>query len=365
MTDHVRTGYRSHREAVWGLALLLVAAIAAVAIPFASGAPTKTLVFDKQPANPWQKDTPITPTASAIAVKVINGTQGGTPTIAATGAGTTSDFNFGSPVNNNGTWSWPNAKPNSTAPSGLYNLVVTLGSLTATSDSDLSTAGVNDPFRVADKVCPAGQPCSALSDNSASAKGAGRVSINNTLSTAIALDFEAGGGDCGTDAGNLYPWPNRAFYTDSAGNTVKFPAIELNFAPATTGMLQITYMVRNSEWVQTSTSRGNNDAEFCVAAKRSDPALNGGPAPFGSNPFDGKYGLSRWNAPFYWAVLNTVANASKTTDDPVVCARGNMDLPTGPGGASETWRTWTHCIPQGPPFVASVGQGFDYGTKPS
>jgi hypothetical protein len=357
MTQQVRTGYRRNRQAVWGLALLLVAVIAAIAIPFASGAPTKTLVFVNQPANPWQKNTPITPSASAIAVTVINGTQGGTPTIAATGAGTTSDFDFGSPAFNNQTktWSWPNAKPKLTAPSGLYNVVVTLGTLTATSDSDLSTSTTNDPFRVADKVCPAGEPCSAFSDDSASAKGAGRVSLTNTLSNAIALDFEAGGGVCGT-ASN--PW-NPAFYVDSSGNTVRFPAFELNFAPATTGMLQMTYMVRNSEWVQTSTSRGNSDAEFCVAARHPDPALNDG-----LHPFDGKYGPSVFNAPFYWGVLQTVSNADKTTDDPVVCARGNVSLPTGPGGVSETWRTWTHCIPQGPPFVASAGEGWDYGGKP-
>ena len=117
----------------------------------------------------------------------------------------------------------------------------------------------------------------------------------------------------------------------------------------------MTYMVRNSEWVQTSTARGNNDAEFCVAAKHPDN---------GPTPFDGKYGPSVFNAPFHFGVLYTVANASKTTDDPVVCARGNADLPTGPGGASETWRTWTHCIPQGPPFVASADLGWDYGGKP-
>ena len=126
MTQQVRTGYRRHREAVWGLTLLLVAAIAVVAIPFASGAnpPPKMLVFVDQPANPWQKDTTITP---AIAVTVINGSQGGTPTITATGAGTSSDFTFGSPVKTNDIWRWPNAKPKSNAPSGLYNLRVTLG----------------------------------------------------------------------------------------------------------------------------------------------------------------------------------------------------------------------------------------------
>ena len=47
MTDHVRTSYRKHRRATWGLAIALVLAVAAVAIPIASGAPDKTytLVF--------------------------------------------------------------------------------------------------------------------------------------------------------------------------------------------------------------------------------------------------------------------------------------------------------------------------------
>ena len=42
MTHHVRDSYRHHRKATWGLAAVLVALIAAVAIPIASGAPDKT-----------------------------------------------------------------------------------------------------------------------------------------------------------------------------------------------------------------------------------------------------------------------------------------------------------------------------------
>ena len=42
MTQHVRTSYRKHRRATWGLAIALVLAIAAVVIPIASGAPDKT-----------------------------------------------------------------------------------------------------------------------------------------------------------------------------------------------------------------------------------------------------------------------------------------------------------------------------------
>ena len=42
MTKHVRSSYRRHRRATWGLATALVLALAAVAIPIASGAPDKT-----------------------------------------------------------------------------------------------------------------------------------------------------------------------------------------------------------------------------------------------------------------------------------------------------------------------------------
>jgi hypothetical protein len=42
MTQHVRTSYRKHRRATWGLAIALVLAVAAVVIPIASGAPEKT-----------------------------------------------------------------------------------------------------------------------------------------------------------------------------------------------------------------------------------------------------------------------------------------------------------------------------------
>ena len=49
MTQQVRTGYRNHRKAAWGIALLFAAAVAAITIPLASGAPTKTLKFVAQP----------------------------------------------------------------------------------------------------------------------------------------------------------------------------------------------------------------------------------------------------------------------------------------------------------------------------
>jgi hypothetical protein len=42
MTQHVRTGYRKHRRAAWGLAIAVAVAAAAVVIPIASGAADKT-----------------------------------------------------------------------------------------------------------------------------------------------------------------------------------------------------------------------------------------------------------------------------------------------------------------------------------
>lgn len=46
MTKHVRSSYRRHRRATWGFATALVLAIAAVAIPIASGAPDKTYTLE-------------------------------------------------------------------------------------------------------------------------------------------------------------------------------------------------------------------------------------------------------------------------------------------------------------------------------
>ena len=54
-------------------------------------------------------------------------------------------------------------------------------------------------------------------------------------------------------------------------------------------MLQVTYMVRNSDWVLTNAARGNNDIELCAVAKHQDR----GPehwAPL-ADKFAGKYGL--------------------------------------------------------------------------
>ena len=99
-------------------------------------------------------------------------------------------------------------------------------------------------------------------------------------------------------------------------------------------MLQVTYMVRNSEWVLTNAARGNNDIEFCAEAKHrtSDWNGNGGrtrgrsPGSTAAAQWDPSTGTTR-------ASSTTVANPSKVKTDgtgsPAVCGRGNQDLPTG------------------------------------
>ncbi|MDH4104158.1 MAG: hypothetical protein OEV29_12360, partial [Thermoleophilia bacterium] len=108
----------------------------------------------------------------------------------------------------------------------------------------------------------------------------------------------------------------------------------------------VIYRVRNSEWVLTEASRGNSDIEICAGAKHGlDNEKNGdGSDP---TPFQGKYGPAVWDEAdgLYWGVLASVANPNKVKEDPVVCSVGNQSLPTGPNGASETWRAWTICIP--------------------
>ena len=49
MTQQVRTSYRHHRKATWALALAVVAAIATVVIPFASGAAPKYYILTASP----------------------------------------------------------------------------------------------------------------------------------------------------------------------------------------------------------------------------------------------------------------------------------------------------------------------------
>ena len=55
MTKHVRSSYRRHRRFTWGLATALVLAVAAVAIPIATGAPDKTYKLE------FPSTAPVTP----------------------------------------------------------------------------------------------------------------------------------------------------------------------------------------------------------------------------------------------------------------------------------------------------------------
>jgi hypothetical protein len=345
MTQHVRTGYRNHRKAAWGLALLLVAAIATVTIPLASGAPTKTLQFVTQPPVALQKTAPATTASVSVAVfsggpNAVN-SQGQAPSLSATGAGTIDDFVVDGPTydGNTNRWTW-SVMPNSTADEGFYNFVATLGNL---------APATSNPFRVAQFVCPpsGGPSCDATSDVHTGAQGEGKLKIANTLGSPIALDFNPGGD---ADGCHGYNWPSRASFLDSSGNSVYFPAVTLDFDWDGSGVLQITYRVRNSEWVITNAARGNNDAEFCAAAKHQDASNNG---PDG-DAFIGKYGEAIWDDGFYWGVLATVSNPSKVKSggDPAVCARGSQEITTG--GVTETWRTWTICIPH----------DWDWGIKP-
>jgi hypothetical protein len=342
MTQHVRTSYRRHRRAAWGLTLLLVAAIATVSIPLASGAPSKTLRFVSQPASPLQSSTPATSTTIAVAVfsggpNPVNSNPPPTPVLGAIGAGDISNFTYSGPTYNSTTksWSWT-VTPTSSAKSGLYNFTATLG--------DLAPATSN-PFRVAQFVCP--PSCDGTSNFGTA--GQGKLKIANTLGSSIALDFQPGGapvppaGCDGLTPGTLW---NRAFYEDANGDPVYFPAVALDFTWGA-DMLQVTYLVRNSEWVLTSATRGNQDIEFCAEARHQRSALNDG-----AHPFAGKYGPAQWDGTNYSGVLTTVSNPSKVktngTGSPAVCGRGSQDI------SGETWRMWTICIPY----------DWDWGVKP-
>lgn len=165
------------------------------------------------------------------------------------------------------------------------------------------------------------------------------VTINDHKLEPIAITFAKGE----QADGKCEPW-NRATYGVN-GTTYTFPGVELDFGWGG-GVLRVIYRVRNSEWVLTEASRGNSDIEICAGAKHDlDDEKNGdGSDP---TPFQGKYGPAVWNEAdgLYWGVLASVANPNKVKEDPVVCSVGNQSLPTGPNGASETWRAWTICIP--------------------
>ena len=338
MTQQVRTGYRNHRKAAWGLALLVVAAIAAVTIPLASGAPSKTLRFVVQPTSLLQSSTPATPTTVAVAVfsggpNPVNSSPPPTPLLTASGAGDIGNFTVSALGYDSGTKSWRWSVTPTPSASGLYTFRATLGDLVAAPSSS---------FRVAQFVCP--PSCDGTSNNTA---GQGKLKIANTLGSSIALDFQPGGAETvplGCDNDLTLPnhtW-NRAYYFAADGVTkVYFPAVALNFSWGA-NMLQVTYLVRNSEWVLTAATRGNQDIDFCAEARHqfSTPGAK----------FVGKYGDATFDpSTGMWSgVLATVSNPTKVKKDPAVCGRGSQDI------SGETWRTWTICIPY----------DWDWGVKP-
>lgn len=350
MTQQVRTGYRKHRKAAWGIALLFAVAVAAVTIPLASGAPSKTLKFVTQPPVAMQKTAPAT--SADIAVAVFNGnqiqnSQSQAPVLTVTGPGAISDFTITGPTYSSTTkyWTW-NVTPHSDAPSGSYTFTATLGTLDPVT---------SNPFRVAQFVCSASSSCDNTSN--LTTVGQGKLTIANTLSSPVALDFQTGLSPvplgCDNDPNNpndsndpTHTW-NR-LYIDVNGNGVAdasdtyFPAVALDFNWGSQ-MLQVTYMVRNSDWVLTNAARGNNDIELCAVAQHQDPNRNTGAE---ADKFDGKYGRSTWDpiTKTYSGVLTTVSNPSKVktngTGSPAICGRGNFVDASG-----VTWRAWTVCIP--------------------
>jgi len=336
MTEQVRTGYRNHRKAAWGLALLVVAAIATVTIPLASGAPTKTLTFVAQPAA-MQKSAPATAANFSVAVFVGNQTQnsqGQTPSLTASGSpsGSIANFNVPTPTYESTTkvWTWSGVTAKSDAPSGSYTFTATLGNLDPVNSA---------PVNVAEFVCPPSCDNTSNLNNRKPAK----LTIADTFGSPVALDFQPELGatvPLGCNGATLGQTWNRT-YIDVNGNGIAdptdtyFPAVALAFNYGNAKMLQVTYMIKNSDWVQTNAARGNNDIELCAVAKHQTQALNDG-----SHGFIGKYGPSSWDGTNYSGVLTTVSNASKVKTDPAVCGRGSFIDASG-----VTWRTWTVCIP--------------------
>ena len=350
MTQQVRTRYRNHRKAAWGIALLFAAAVAAITIPLASGAPAKTLKFVAQPPNLLESSTS-QPTSVSVAVfsggqNPINSSPPPTPQLSATGAGGIDNFLVSGPNYDSGTkyWTWI-VKPAVGALSGVYTFGATLGNL---------TAPPSNPFRVVQYICPptGGPSCDGTSNLGSSGLAPGKLKIANTLSGSVLLDFQAGLNPvplgCNNDPNNPndstpHTW-NRLFIDANNDGTPEayFPAVALDFNWGNQ-MLQVTYMVRNSDWVLTNAARGNNDLELCAVAQHQEAARNNGVQ---ADKFAGKYGPSTWdpNTKTYSGVLTTVANPSKVKTDgtgsPAICGRGNfVDL------SGVTWRTWTVCIP--------------------
>jgi len=194
--------------------------------------------------------------------------------------------------------------------------------------------------RVAEYVCPPSCDNASNLNN----RAPGRLKIADTFGNPVALDFQSDLGDTppvGCD--NSLPgttW-NRLFIDANNDGVPEayFPVVALDFNYGNAKMLQVTFMVRNSDWVLTNAARGNNDLELCAVAQHQDANRNNGAA---ADKFAGKYGPSTWdpNAKTYSGVLTTVSNASKVKNDPAICGRGGFTDLSG-----VQWRTWTVCIP--------------------
>jgi hypothetical protein len=202
-------------------------------------------------------------------------------------------------------------------------------------------------FSIVNGLCPPNttdtqhltSTCSLTSDLNGGILESGVTINNHKLPDSIGIDFEA----LSEGAEECDPW-TRASYT--VGTTKYFfPGVSLDFdADAGAGLLKVVYRVRNTDWVRTAASRGNNDIEICAGARHG---VNTGQNGSAGVPFIGKYGAARWDEEdgLFWGVLASVPNPSKVKSDPVVCGSGTQDLATGTNGAAETWRTWTICIP--------------------
>jgi hypothetical protein len=75
MTQQLRTGYRKHRKATWGVVLLLVLAAGAIFIPLASGAGGKTYTLTLNPASQCASSTDGT-TSTVLTLTDTSRTQG-------------------------------------------------------------------------------------------------------------------------------------------------------------------------------------------------------------------------------------------------------------------------------------------------
>ena len=80
-------------------------------------------------------------------------------------------------------------------------------------------------------------------------------------------------------------------------------------------MLQVTYMVQNSDWVLTNAARGNNDIELCAVAQHQDATRNNG-ARCGQVRREVRTVDVGFETKTYSGVLTTVSNASKVKTDP-------------------------------------------------